>query len=86
MYVGLEASSIRNLFQEINKNNTPCILFIDKIDILGAKRGISLPVVNKEKDQTLNQLLTEINSFNPLKQIVIIAATNIIDILNLALL
>ncbi|WP_246454059.1 AAA family ATPase [Candidatus Phytoplasma meliae] len=85
IYVGLGASRIRNLFQEI-KNNSPCVLFIDEIDTLGAKRGISLHSVHQEKDQTLNQLLTEMDGFNPLTQIVVIAATNRVDILDPALL
>ncbi|WP_349401713.1 ATP-binding protein [Candidatus Phytoplasma solani] len=83
MYVGVGAARIRNLFQEI-KQNTPCVLFVDEIDALGIKRGSNLH--NSEKDQTLNQLLIEMDGFEPLHQIIVIAATNRVDILDPALL
>ncbi|WP_349401937.1 ATP-dependent zinc metalloprotease FtsH [Candidatus Phytoplasma solani] len=85
MYVGVGAARIRNLFKAAI-NNAPCILFIDEIDSLGGKRGDNSSGGSSEKDQTLNQLLTEMDGFNPSLGVVVIAATNRTDILDFALL
>ncbi|WP_349402080.1 ATP-dependent zinc metalloprotease FtsH [Candidatus Phytoplasma solani] len=85
MYVGVGASRIRKLFQEA-KQNAPCILFIDEIDVLGGKRGGNFSGGSREKDQTLNQLLTEMDGFTQSKGIIIVGATNRADILDPALL
>ncbi|KOR75598.1 HflB protease [Candidatus Phytoplasma pruni] len=84
-YVGVGASRIRNLFKEANIN-APCILFIDEIDVLGGKRGGGNSDDPREKDQTLNQLLTEMDGFTTSKGIIIIGATNRADMLDPALL
>nr|SPO74974.1 ATP-dependent zinc binding membrane protease [Candidatus Phytoplasma vitis] len=84
MYVGVGASRVRKLFKEA-KDNAPCVLFIDEIDVLGGKRGI-FSGGSQEKDQTLNQLLTEMDGFSSDKGIIIVGATNRADILDAALL
>jgi cell division protease FtsH len=84
MYVGVGAARIRNLFKEA-RYSAPCVLFIDEIDVLGGKRGYASGS-SQEKDQTLNQLLTEMDGFTPSKGIIIIGATNRVDILDTALL
>ncbi|GLH60325.1 AAA family ATPase [Paulownia witches'-broom phytoplasma] len=84
VYVGVGASRIRDLFQKA-KSTTPCIIFIDEIDALGAKRKNNSIIESREHDQSLNQLLLEMDGFFKLSQIIIIAATNRIDILDPAL-
>ncbi|MGI3135995.1 MAG: ATP-dependent zinc metalloprotease FtsH [Candidatus Phytoplasma vitis] len=83
-YVGVGASRVRKLFKEA-KDNAPCVLFIDEIDVLGGKRG-GFSGGSQEKDQTLNQLLTEMDGFSSSKGIIIVGATNRVDILDAALL
>nr|CCA94599.1 HflB protein [Candidatus Phytoplasma mali] len=85
MYVGVGASRVRKLFKEA-KLNAPCVLFIDEIDVLGGKRGGNYSGGNQEKDQTLNQLLTEMDGFTPSQGIIVIGATNRADMLDAALL
>ncbi|NWN45493.1 ATP-dependent zinc metalloprotease FtsH [Candidatus Phytoplasma pruni] len=85
LYVGMGALKIRNLFKEL-RQNAPCILFIDEIDILGMARGGRNSGNSNEADQTLNQLLTEMDGFNASKGIIIIGATNRKDMLDPALL
>ncbi|MGA0447987.1 MAG: ATP-dependent zinc metalloprotease FtsH [Candidatus Phytoplasma pyri] len=85
MYVGVGASRIRTLFKEA-KYNAPCVLFIDEIDVLGGKRGGNFSGGSQEKDQTLNQLLTEMDGFTQSKGIIVVAATNRVDMLDSALL
>nr|CCA94595.1 HflB protein [Candidatus Phytoplasma mali] len=85
MYVGVGASRVRTLFKEA-KLNAPCVLFIDEIDVLGGKRGGNSSGGNQEKDQTLNQLLTEMDGFTQAKGIIVIGATNRADMLDAALL
>ncbi|MGA0447990.1 MAG: ATP-dependent zinc metalloprotease FtsH [Candidatus Phytoplasma pyri] len=85
MYVGVGASRIRTLFKEA-KEHAPCVLFIDEIDALGGKRNVSGHGSSQEKDQTLNQLLTEMDGFTKSQGIIVVAATNRVDILDSALL
>ncbi|WP_069028144.1 AAA family ATPase [Maize bushy stunt phytoplasma] len=85
MYVGVGAARVRKLFEEA-REASPCIIFIDEIDVLGGKRSEGDFGGNSEKDQTLNQLLTEMDGFHQTKGIVVIAATNRIDIIDDALL
>ena len=84
MFVGMGAKRVRDLF-EVAKANQPCILFIDEIDAIGKKRSATGFNNNEEREQTINQLLTEMDGFEKDTQIVIIAATNRIDILDEAL-
>ncbi|MCL1803338.1 MAG: ATP-dependent zinc metalloprotease FtsH [Eubacteriaceae bacterium] len=85
MFVGVGASRVRDLF-ETAKKNAPCILFIDEIDAVGRHRGAGLGGGNDEREQTLNQLLVEMDGFSNHQGIIIIAATNRADILDPALL
>ena len=85
MYVGLGASRIRDLFTDA-RNNRPCIIFIDEIDAIGKKRGNNINGMNDEREQTLNQLLYEMDGFNDNTDIFIMGATNRKDILDDALL
>ncbi|MEA3493295.1 MAG: ATP-dependent zinc metalloprotease FtsH [Candidatus Margulisiibacteriota bacterium] len=85
MFVGVGASRVRNLFQEAKKQ-TPCIIFMDEIDAVGRHRGAGLGGGHDEREQTLNQLLVEMDGFDPKTNIIIIAATNRPDILDPALL
>ncbi|WP_227807230.1 ATP-dependent zinc metalloprotease FtsH [Mulberry dwarf phytoplasma] len=85
MYVGVGANRVRRLFKEA-KANAPCVIFIDEIDVLGGKRGSNFSGGSQEKDQTLNQLLTEMDGFTKSQGIIIVAATNRADILDAALL
>lgn len=85
MFVGVGASRVRDLF-ETAKKNAPCILFIDEIDAVGRQRGAGLGGGNDEREQTLNQLLVEMDGFSNHQGIIIIAATNRVDILDPALL
>ena len=85
MYVGVGASRVRDMFTEAKKN-APCIIFIDEIDAVGRKRGSGLGGGHDEREQTLNQLLVEMDGFSKNEGIIIIAATNRPDILDPALL
>ena len=85
MFVGVGASRVRDLFN-VARKNTPCIIFIDEIDAVGKARGVGFSGGNDEKEQTLNQLLVEMDGFSIREQIVIIAATNRADVLDKALL
>ena len=85
LFVGLGAGRVRKLFADA-KRNTPCIIFIDEIDAVGRQRGAGLNMGNDEREQTLNQLLTEMDGFNTNGQVIVIAATNRRDILDNALL
>ncbi|NLK71969.1 MAG: ATP-dependent metallopeptidase FtsH/Yme1/Tma family protein [Clostridiales bacterium] len=85
MFVGVGASRVRDLFEQAKKNS-PCIVFIDEIDAVGRKRGAGLGGGHDEREQTLNQLLVEMDGFGVNEGIIIIAATNRPDILDPALL
>jgi len=85
MFVGVGASRVRDLFEQA-KSNAPCIVFIDEIDAVGRQRGAGLGGGNDEREQTLNQLLTEMDGFEGNTGIIIIAATNRPDVLDSALL
>ncbi|MEQ9234015.1 ATP-dependent zinc metalloprotease FtsH3 [Coleofasciculus sp. E2-BRE-01] len=85
MFVGVGASRVRDLFEQA-KNSAPCIVFIDEIDAVGRQRGAGLGGGNDEREQTLNQLLTEMDGFEGNTGIIIIAATNRPDVLDAALL
>ncbi|PLS68409.1 MAG: cell division protein FtsH [Cyanobacteria bacterium M5B4] len=85
MFVGVGASRVRDLFEQA-KANSPCIVFIDEIDAVGRQRGAGLGGGNDEREQTLNQLLTEMDGFEGNTGIIIIAATNRPDVLDAALL
>lgn len=85
MFVGVGASRVRDLF-ETAKKNAPCIVFIDEIDAVGRHRGAGLGGGNDEREQTLNQLLVEMDGFSNQEGIIIIAATNRADILDPAIL
>ncbi|KAB3533788.1 ATP-dependent zinc metalloprotease FtsH [Alkaliphilus serpentinus] len=85
MFVGVGASRVRDLFEQAKKN-APCIIFIDEIDAVGRKRGAGLGGGHDEREQTLNQLLVEMDGFGINEGIIIVAATNRPDILDPALL
>nr|WP_216670387.1 ATP-dependent zinc metalloprotease FtsH3 [Microcoleus asticus] len=85
MFVGVGASRVRDLFEQA-KTNAPCIVFIDEIDAVGRQRGAGLGGGNDEREQTLNQLLTEMDGFEGNTGIILIAATNRPDVLDAALL
>ncbi|MEL6158925.1 MAG: ATP-dependent zinc metalloprotease FtsH [Cyanobacteria bacterium J06627_32] len=85
MFVGVGASRVRDLFKKA-KENAPCIVFIDEIDAVGRQRGTGIGGGNDEREQTLNQLLTEMDGFEGNSGIIIIAATNRPDVLDSALL
>ncbi|MEO0947899.1 MAG: ATP-dependent zinc metalloprotease FtsH3, partial [Cyanobacteria bacterium J06641_5] len=85
MFVGVGASRVRDLFEQA-KSSAPCIIFIDEIDAVGRQRGAGLGGGNDEREQTLNQLLTEMDGFEGNTGIIIIAATNRPDVLDQALL
>lgn len=85
MFVGVGASRVRDLFEQA-KSNAPCIVFIDEIDAVGRQRGAGLGGGNDEREQTLNQLLTEMDGFEGNTGIIVIAATNRPDVLDAALL
>ncbi|MEG4108906.1 ATP-dependent zinc metalloprotease FtsH3 [Microcoleus sp. S13_C5] len=85
MFVGVGASRVRDLFEQA-KSNAPCIVFIDEIDAVGRQRGAGLGGGNDEREQTLNQLLTEMDGFEGNTGIILIAATNRPDVLDAALL
>ncbi len=85
MFVGVGASRVRDLFHKA-KENAPCIVFIDEIDAVGRQRGAGIGGGNDEREQTLNQLLTEMDGFQGNTGVIIIAATNRPDVLDSALL
>ncbi len=85
MFVGVGASRVRDMFEQAKKN-APCIIFIDEIDAVGRHRGAGLGGGNDEREQTLNQLLVEMDGFEQNESIIIIAATNRPDVLDPALL
>nr|WDB00692.1 cell division protein [Cavernulicola chilensis] len=85
MFVGVGASRVRDLFKKA-KEKAPCIVFIDEIDAVGRQRGAGIGGGNDEREQTLNQLLTEMDGFEGNTGIIVIAATNRVDVLDAALL
>nr|YP_009395456.1 Cell division protein FTSH [Polysiphonia infestans]ARW64436.1 Cell division protein FTSH [Polysiphonia infestans] len=85
MFVGVGASRVRDLFKKA-KENAPCIVFIDEIDAVGRQRGTGIGGGNDEREQTLNQLLTEMDGFEGNTGVIVVAATNRADILDSALL
>lgn len=85
MFVGVGASRVRDLFEQAKKN-APCIVFVDEIDAVGRQRGAGLGGGHDEREQTLNQLLVEMDGFEPNSGIIILAATNRPDVLDPALL
>ncbi len=85
MFVGVGASRVRDLFRKA-KENAPCIVFIDEIDAVGRQRGAGIGGGNDEREQTLNQLLTEMDGFEGNSGVIVIAATNRPDVLDSALL
>ena len=85
MFVGVGASRVRDMFEQ-GKKNAPCIIFIDEIDAVGRHRGAGLGGGNDEREQTLNQLLVEMDGFETNAGVIIIAATNRPDVLDPALL
>ena len=85
LYVGIGASRVRDMFRQA-KQNAPCIIFIDEIDAVGRQRGTGLGGGHDEREQTLNQLLTEMDGFGTNEGIIIVAATNRPDVLDPALL
>ncbi|MFC5559331.1 ATP-dependent zinc metalloprotease FtsH [Ureibacillus thermophilus] len=85
MFVGMGAARVRDLFKQAQEK-APCIVFIDEIDAIGKKRGVNLTQGNDEREQTLNQLLYEMDGFDSSKGVVILAATNRPEVLDQALL
>ena len=85
LFVGMGAARVRELFDNA-RNNKPCIIFIDEIDAVGRQRGAGINMANDEREQTLNQLLYEMDGFNNNDDIIVMAATNRKDILDQALL
>ena len=85
MFVGVGASRVRDMFEQ-GKKNSPCIIFIDEIDAVGRSRGAGLGGGNDEREQTLNQLLVEMDGFETNEGVILIAATNRPDVLDPALL
>ncbi len=85
MFVGVGASRVRDLFEQ-GKNSAPCIVFIDELDAVGRQRGAGLGGGHDEREQTLNQLLVEMDGFEPNEGIIVMAATNRPDVLDPALL
>ena len=85
LFVGMGAAKVRNLFQQA-RENSPCIIFIDEIDAVGKQRGTGINAGNDEREQTLNQLLAEMDGFSQNENILVIAATNRRDVLDNALL
>ncbi|MCH9044634.1 MAG: ATP-dependent zinc metalloprotease FtsH [SAR324 cluster bacterium] len=85
MFVGVGASRVRDLFEE-GRKNAPCIIFIDEIDAVGRHRGAGLGSGHDEREQTLNQLLVEMDGFDTMEGVIVMAATNRVDVLDPALL
>ncbi|OOV13714.1 ATP-dependent zinc metalloprotease FtsH [Deinococcus sp. LM3] len=85
MFVGVGAARVRDLFEQARKA-APCIVFIDEIDAVGRKRGVNMQGGNDEREQTLNQLLVEMDGFSSGQEVIILAATNRPDVLDAALL
>ncbi|MBI4007317.1 MAG: ATP-dependent zinc metalloprotease FtsH, partial [Planctomycetes bacterium] len=85
MFVGMGAARVRDMFEQA-KEKAPCIIFIDEIDSVGRQRGTGLGGGHDEREQTLNQLLAEMDGFSPQKGVIIVAATNRPDVLDAALL
>jgi cell division protease FtsH len=85
MFVGVGASRVRDLFEQ-GKKNAPCIIFIDEIDAVGRHRGAGLGGGHDEREQTLNQLLVEMDGFESNEGVILMAATNRPDVLDPALL
>ena len=85
MFVGVGASRVRDMFKTA-KENSPCILFIDEIDAVGRMRGAGVGGGSDEREQTLNQILSEMDGFQPTESVIVIAATNRPDVLDTALL
>jgi cell division protease FtsH len=85
MFVGVGASRVRDMFEQ-GKKHSPCIIFIDEIDAVGRSRGAGLGGGNDEREQTLNQLLVEMDGFDTNEGVILIAATNRPDVLDPALL
>jgi cell division protease FtsH len=85
MFVGVGAARVRDLFQQA-KGQAPCIVFIDELDAIGRQRGVHLGVVNDEREQTLNQLLVEMDGFEANAGVILLAATNRPEVLDRALL
>ena len=85
MFVGVGASRVRDLFEQ-GKKNAPCIIFIDEIDAVGRHRGAGLGGGHDEREQTLNQLLVEMDGFETNEGVILIAASNRPDVLDPALL
>ena len=85
MFVGVGASRVRDMFEQA-KTNAPCIVFVDEIDAVGRKRGMGFSGTNDEREQTLNQLLVEMDGFDTKEGVILLAATNRPDVLDPALL
>jgi cell division protease FtsH len=85
MFVGVGASRVRSLFEQ-GKSHAPCIIFIDEIDAVGRQRGVGVGGASDEREQTLNQLLVEMDGFEPTGGVIVMAATNRPDVLDPALL
>ena len=85
MFVGVGAARVRDLFEQA-KSHAPCIVFVDELDAIGRARGVHLSNINDEREHTLNQLLVEMDGFEPNSGVVILAATNRPDVLDPALL
>ncbi len=85
LFVGVGASRVRSLFEQ-GKAQAPCIIFIDELDAVGRQRGVGLTGVHEEREQTLNQLLVELDGFQPTEKVVVLSATNRPDVLDPALL
>jgi cell division protease FtsH len=84
MFVGVGASRVRDLFRQA-KQNSPCIIFLDEIDAVGRKRGTGFSGAHDEREQTLNAILVEMDGFDTNDQVIVIAATNRVDVLDPAL-
>jgi len=85
MFVGVGASRVRDMFKTA-KESAPCILFVDEIDAVGRARGTGLGGGHDEREQTLNQILSEMDGFQPNESVIVLAATNRPDVLDSALL
>lgn len=85
MFVGVGAARVRDLFEQATQN-APCIVFIDELDAIGRERGVHVGAVNDEREQTLNQLLVEMDGFEPNTGVILLAATNRPEVLDRALL